>query len=72
MLPAMEPNRTHHGRFDAEGLAYLAEEASIVDSLFDLPAAGDEGSDRWQAGVTRRLEKVLADRIRARIEGKVA
>ena len=73
MLRDMEPNRSHRGRFEAVGmLPDLAEEDSIVDRLFDLPAAGDEGSDRWQAHVTRRLEKVLAERIRARIEGKAA
>ena len=68
----MEPNRTHAERFDVDILLCRAEQDSIVDCLFDLPAPADEGSDHWQAGVKRRLEKVLADRIRARIEGKAA
>lgn len=72
MLSDMEPNRTQHNRFDGDAPPCLAEEQSIVDGLFDLPAAADEGSDRWQAGVTRRREKLLADRIRARIEGRTA
>jgi hypothetical protein len=69
----MEQNHRQVGNsdhFDAHILAARGEDESIVDRLFDLPAP-DEGAPRqWHAGVTRRLEKVLADRIRARIGGR--
>jgi len=68
----MEPNRTPSERFDVDALLFRAEQGSIVDCLFDLPATAQDSADHWQAGMSRRLEKVLADRIRARIEGKAA
>ncbi|MDQ6437344.1 hypothetical protein RB623_25100 [Mesorhizobium sp. LHD-90] len=71
----METNRTDHalpGRLVAEIFEGFGEEDSIVDRLLALPVAvraEDGRTNAWEAGVAKRLEKVLADRMRERIEG---
>lgn len=75
MLLFMEPNRTEHslpGRLDLEIFHGFGENDSIVDRLLALPVVtpSDDGKrNAWDAGVARRLEKLLADRMRERIEG---
>lgn len=75
MLFAMEPNRTSHalpGRLDLEIFHGFGEDDSIVDRLLALPVAmpsHDGKLNAWDAGVARRLEKLLADRMRERIAG---
>ncbi|MDQ2633084.1 MAG: hypothetical protein M3Y78_05045 [Pseudomonadota bacterium] len=71
----METNRTNpHSKsgFDAQVGALLDrvhESSSIVDSLMAMPLAGEDGSaPEWSAAVTRRLERRLADAMRAVIE----
>ena len=71
----METNRakTHpqHG-FDAQVGALLDrvhETVSIVDSLMAMPLPGEnDDAPEWNAAVTRRLERRLADAMRAVIE----
>ena len=75
MLRGMETNRTDHalpGRLDAEIFEGFGEDDSIVDRLLALPVVPQTSKGKrnaWDAGVARRLEKVLADRMRERIEG---
>jgi hypothetical protein len=71
----METNRTHpisNARLEAEIFGSGGDTDSIVDRLFAMPpaAAGTHGEALWQVGVARRLERVLAERIRARIEAR--
>jgi hypothetical protein len=68
----MDTNRTRTDRpsgFDAQVGALLDrihEQASIVDSLMAMPLPGESGSaPEWDAAVTRRLERRLADAMRA-------
>jgi hypothetical protein len=76
MLPGMETNRTDGllpGRLDAEIFSSFGDEDSIVDRLLALPvatSAREDGLAAWEAGIARRLEKMLAERIRERIEGR--
>ena len=71
----METNRTKtspQSGFDAQVgalLDHVHESASIIDSLMamPLPDAGDEAPE-WDAAVTSRLERRLADAMRAMIE----
>lgn len=66
----MDTNRTKthpQSGFDAQVGALLDrihEQASIVDSLMALPGGG-ESAPEWDAAVTRRLERRLADAMRA-------
>ena len=47
----------------------IHELASIVDSLMAMPLPGeDDAAPEWDAAVTRRLERRLADTMRAIIE----
>ncbi len=75
MLAVMEPNCTSHalpGRLDLEVFHGFGEDDSIVDRLLALPVATpshDGKPNAWDAGVARRLEKLLADRMRERIAG---
>lgn len=71
----METNRTKthpQSGFDAQVGALLYrvhESASIVDSLMAMPLPGqDDAVPEWNAAVTRRLERRLADAMRAFIE----
>lgn len=71
----METNRTKtnpQSGFDAQVGALLDrvhESASIIDSLLAMPLPGeDESAPEWDAAVTRRLERRLADAMRAIIE----
>jgi hypothetical protein len=71
----METNRTTiypQSGFDAQVGALLDrvhESASIVDSLMAMPLPGEDNAPReWNTAVTRRLERRLADAMRAIIE----
>jgi hypothetical protein len=74
----METNRTNptkiHSQsgFEAQVGALLDrvhESASIVDSLMAMPLPGEnDDAPEWNAAVTRRLERRLADSMRAIIE----
>ena len=71
----METNRTKtnpQSGFDAQVGALLDrihESASIVDSLMAMPLPGeDDAAPEWDAAVTRRLERRLAETMRAIIE----
>ena len=71
----METNRTKtspQSGFDAQVGALLDrihESASIVDSLMAMPSPGeDDAAPEWDAAVTRRLERRLAETMRAIIE----
>jgi hypothetical protein len=71
----METNRTKtnpQSGFDAQVGALLDrihESASIVDSLMAMPLRGDDdAAPEWDAAVTRRLERRLAETMRAIIE----
>ena len=71
----MDTNRTTtspHSEFDAQVGALLDrihESASIVDSLMAMPLPDeDDSAPEWNAAVTRRLERRLADAMRAVIE----
>lgn len=44
------------------------ESASIIDSLMAMPLPGENDAPEWNAAVTRRLERRLADAMRAVIE----
>lgn len=45
------------------------ESASIIDSLMAMPLPGEnDDAPEWNAAVTRRLERRLADAMRAVIE----
>lgn len=47
------------------------DEDSIVDRLLAMPLPASEnhaGVTAWQNGIARRVEKVLAEKMRARIE----
>jgi len=74
VLP-MGTNRTRtvsQSGFDAQIGALLDrvhESASFVDSLMAMPLSGDNVSaPEWDAAVTRRLERRLADALRAVLE----
>ena len=75
MLRGMETNRTNRelpGRLDTEIFEGFGEDDSIVDRLLALPVVPQTSEGKrnaWDAGVARRMEKVLADRMRQRIEG---
>ena len=71
----METNRTKtfpQSGFDAQVGALLErvhETASIVDSLMAMPLAGGSSSaPKWDTAVTRRLERRLAEAMRAIVE----
>ena len=71
----METNRTKtnpQSGFDAQVGALLDrihESASIVDSLMAMPLPDEDNSaPEWDAAVTRRLERRLAETMRAIIE----
>ncbi|HEY6633309.1 MAG TPA: hypothetical protein VIZ90_17805 [Rhizobiaceae bacterium] len=71
----METNRTKtrpQSGFDAQVGALLDrndETASIIDRLMAMPPSSeDDASPEWDAAVTRRLERRLADTMRAIIE----
>ena len=71
----METNRTKtnpQSGFDAQVGALLDrihESASMVDSLMAMPSAGEgDAAPEWDAAVTRRLERRLAETMRAIIE----
>lgn len=71
----METNRTKTNPlsgFDAQVGALLDrihESASIVDSLMAMPLPDeDNAAPEWDAAVTRRLERRLAETMRAIIE----
>ena len=71
----METNRTKthpQSGFDAQVGALLDrihESSSIVDSLMAMPLSGeDDSAPEWDAAVTRRLERRLAETMRAIIE----
>ena len=64
------PSIVDSGLFEPGRLCARADDDSIVDRLFALPAADEREPRQFDAGVVRRLEKVLADRIRARIGGR--
>jgi hypothetical protein len=70
----METNRTKtnpQSGFDAQVGALLDrihESASIVDSLMAMPRGDDDAAPEWDAAVTRRLERRLAETMRAIIE----
>jgi hypothetical protein len=71
----METNRTKthpQSGFDAQVGALLDrihESTSIVDSLMAMPLpAEDRAAPEWDAAVARRLERRLADTMRAIIE----
>lgn len=71
----MEPNRTETSpRSHPDGEIVGAHMAvdSIVDRLFSIPAgaAAQGGEALWEAGVARRMERILVERIRARIDGR--
>ena len=73
----METNRTDayagaHPDVEIIGAGMAGD--SIVDHLFSIPAgAGAHGGEAlWEAGVARRMERVLVERIRARIDGRAA
>ncbi|PSJ53104.1 hypothetical protein [Kumtagia ephedrae] len=72
----MEQNRIDHalpGRLDQAIFNGFGDDDSIVDRLLALPVATpahDGKPNVWEAGVARRLEKLLADEMRERIEGK--
>lgn len=74
MLLTMEPNRNSHslpGRLVHEIFHGFGENDSIVDRLLALPVAtpsSDGRSDIFDAAVARRMEKLLADRMREEIE----
>ena len=72
----MDTNRTRTDRpsgFDAQVGALLDrihEQVSIVDSLMAMPLPGEgEAAPEWDAAVTRRLERRLADAMRIMLEG---
>jgi hypothetical protein len=71
----METNRTKtnpQNGFDAQVGALLDrihESASIIDSLMAMPLPDeDNAAPEWDAAVTRRLERRLAETMRAIIE----
>ena len=71
----METNRTKtspQSGFDAQVGALLDrihESASMVDSLMAMPSPGEgDAAPEWDAAVTRRLERRLAETMRAIIE----
>ena len=71
----METNRTKtspQSGFDAQVGALLDrihESASIVDSLMAMPVSSEgDAAPEWDAAVTRRLERRLAETMRAIIE----
>ena len=71
----METNRTKtspQSGFDAQVGALLDrihESASMVDSLMAMPSPGQgDAAPEWDAAVTRRLERRLAETMRAIIE----
>jgi hypothetical protein len=71
----METNRTKtypQSGFDAQVGALLDrvhESTSFVDSLMAMPLPGEsESTPEWDAVVTRRLERRLAEAMRALIE----
>lgn len=73
----METNRPKtypQSGFDAQVGALLDrihESASIVDSLMAMPLRSEEdAAPEWDAAVTRRLERRLADTMRVIIEGE--
>ena len=74
-LASMETNRTKthpQSGFDAQVGALLDrihESASIIDSLMAMPLPDkDDVAPEWDAAVTRRLERRLAETMRAIIE----
>jgi len=70
----METNRNNshsQSHFDTQVGALLDrvhESASIIDSLMAMPLPDEGDSPEWDAAVTRRLERRLADAMRAVIE----
>jgi hypothetical protein len=73
----METNRTKtnpQSGFDAQVGALLDrihESASIIDSLMAMPLPGEgDAAPEWDAAVTRRLERRLAETMRVIIEGE--
>jgi hypothetical protein len=74
MLPSMEPNRNTHslpGRLVHEIFHGFGENDSIVDRLLALPVVtpSSEGKpNAWDSAMARRMEKLLADRMREEIE----
>ncbi|MEW9805535.1 hypothetical protein [Mesorhizobium marinum] len=73
----METNRTKTSPgsgFDAQVGALLDrvhESSSFIDSLMAMPVAGEDDAPRaWNAAVTRRLERRLANAMRVIIEGE--
>jgi hypothetical protein len=74
MVADMEPNRSPHslpGRLVHEIFHGFGEKDSIVDRLLALPVAtpsSDGKPDIFDAAVARRMEKLLADRMREEIE----
>jgi len=71
----MGTNRTNsrpQSGFDAQVGALLDridESASIIDRLMAMPpASDDDAAPEWDAAVTKRLERRLADTMRAIIE----
>lgn len=62
------------GALEAEIFSAFGETDSIIDRLLSMPhpPAGAGGVAQWEAGVVRRMEKVLSDRIRERLGARVA
>lgn len=66
------PNTRPQSGFDAQVGALLDrvhESSSFVDSLMAMPLPGEgQSAPEWDAAVTRRIERRLADAMRAIIE----
>lgn len=69
----MEPNRKDPalpGRLETEIFEAFGETDSIVDRLFSIPVPALDARDGiglFETGVVRHLERLVADRMRAKI-----
>ncbi len=55
------------GRLEDELFKSLGESESIVDRLLELPIPDARSDDPVDNGVARRMERMLAERMRERI-----
>jgi hypothetical protein len=74
MLAAMEPNRHSAAQPDALHIDLMGECDSIVDRLLSVPVPRLDARDGvaiYETVVARRVEKLLVEQMRRRIETRV-
>jgi hypothetical protein len=67
-MPQSEYETSLPGRLEDELFKSLGENDSIVDRLLELPLPDTRSCDPVDQGLARRMEQVLAQRMRQRIQ----